>query len=202
MSKSLRDAPHFQEQVRTLVQQGLLLREIVQQVGVFQTTVSRCMRDMGVKIERRGPKPGRLNRACRHCGETSIEKFLRRGDGHTSSLCRECHAKRSAYRYRHRKMEALAYKGGKCEECGYSKCAGSLHFHHRDPTQKDPEWNKLRALPLEKIKSELDKCVLLCANCHGEHHWDKMVFEEAVLSELLPKLRPGRPPKNLNPTLK
>lgn len=29
---------------------------------------------------------------------------------------------------------AIAYKGGKCQICGYDKCVGALEFHHLDPT--------------------------------------------------------------------
>jgi hypothetical protein len=66
---------------------------------------------------------------------------------------------------------AVDCKGGRCIICGYSKRCRSLHFHHVDPTQKDFCVNgAVAALSWKKIKLELDKCVLLCANCHGEVH--------------------------------
>jgi hypothetical protein len=59
------------------------------------------------------------------------------------------------------------YKGGKCLLCGYNKCPRALEFHHRDANEKTFDlssacrgWNK--------IKIELDKCDLLCSNCHRE----------------------------------
>lgn len=66
---------------------------------------------------------------------------------------------------------AVTYKGGKCERCGYDRCIDALEFHHIDPVQKDftisakgytRSWNK--------VKAELDKCIMLCANCHRELH--------------------------------
>jgi hypothetical protein len=49
-----------------------------------------------------------------------------------------------------------------------------MDFHHRDPTKKDLDVGKLlhgnSVASLGKYKSELDKCVLLCRNCHGEIH--------------------------------
>lgn len=69
-----------------------------------------------------------------------------------------------------RKQKAVEYKGGKCEKCGYDKCIAALEFHHPDPTQK--EFIISRKWSFEKIKNELDKCVLLCSNCHKEVHWD------------------------------
>lgn len=74
---------------------------------------------------------------------------------------------------RRRKLRVLAveYKGGKCRICHYDKCIGALDFHHRDPKEKEfgismegltRSW--------QRIQKELDKCVLLCANCHREVH--------------------------------
>ena len=66
---------------------------------------------------------------------------------------------------------SLSYKGGMCRICGYDRCARALSFHHRDPRKKD---FGLAAKGLtrswEKTKRELDKCILLCANCHMEVH--------------------------------
>lgn len=67
------------------------------------------------------------------------------------------------------KQMAIEYKGAKCSICGYEKCKAALEFHHIDPSTKNfgiasqgftHNW--------EYLKIELDKCVLLCANCHRE----------------------------------
>ncbi len=66
---------------------------------------------------------------------------------------------------------AVAYKGGKCERCGYDRCIDALEFHHIDPTVK--EFNissKGYTRSWERVKVELDKCMILCANCHRETH--------------------------------
>ena len=73
-------------------------------------------------------------------------------------------------RWRQRKLDAVEYKGGKCQHCGYDKYPDVLEFHHLDPTQKEASWNKIRLWNWGKIKSELDKCSMLCANCHREEH--------------------------------
>lgn len=55
--------------------------------------------------------------------------------------------------------------------CGYKKCTRALVFHHLDPKKKEfglSERGLTRSW--EKIKLEIDKCVLLCANCHMEIH--------------------------------
>jgi 5-methylcytosine-specific restriction endonuclease McrA len=71
------------------------------------------------------------------------------------------------------KEKAISYLGGKCTSCGYSKCADALEFHHIDPTQKDFGISyKGVTRSWEKIKNELDKCMLVCSNCHKEIHAD------------------------------
>ncbi len=69
------------------------------------------------------------------------------------------------------KEMAIEYKGGKCAICGYDKYAGSLSLHHLDPKLKDFGLS-VRGLTRSwsKIQVELDKCILLCLNCHMEIH--------------------------------
>lgn len=68
------------------------------------------------------------------------------------------------------KLKAVEYLGGKCSECGYDKNYASLDFHHIDPSQKDFSISSNSYFPWDTIKTELDKCILLCRNCHGEIH--------------------------------
>lgn len=68
------------------------------------------------------------------------------------------------------KLKAVAYLGGKCNRCGYNKCVRALSFHHKDPSKKDFKFGSGAPKKWETIKKELDKCELLCANCHAEEH--------------------------------
>ena len=68
------------------------------------------------------------------------------------------------------KARAVDYKGGKCEGCGYSKNIAALDFHHRDPSEKDFQISRGNYLGWKRLVPELDKCSLLCANCHREEH--------------------------------
>lgn len=66
---------------------------------------------------------------------------------------------------------SILYKGGKCNICGYSKCISALEFHHIDPEEKDfGIGHKGYTRSWEKVKEELDKCIMVCANCHREIH--------------------------------
>lgn len=84
---------------------------------------------------------------------------------HSRSKCNSCIV--NTQRFKKRDM-ALEYLGSKCQVCGYNKCSRALHFHHKDPSTKLFGISGSHCYSWEKIKSELDKCVLLCSNCHME----------------------------------
>ena len=55
-----------------------------------------------------------------------------------------------------------------CDICGYNKYFGALGFHHtRD---KYRVVNEMLAYSKARLKAEIAKCDLLCANCHAEVH--------------------------------
>ena len=70
------------------------------------------------------------------------------------------------------KKMSVDYLGGECVICGYKKCIGALQFHHRNPKEKDFTIGRYTVIAWEKIKKELDKCDILCSNCHSEVHFE------------------------------
>lgn len=74
---------------------------------------------------------------------------------------------------RRKKIKELAikYKGGKCYFCDYSRYIGALDFHHKNGSDKEFGLST-RGLTRSwtKTKKEVDKCILVCANCHRELH--------------------------------
>lgn len=107
-------------------------------------------------------------------------------------LCENCHMEKhynenienTNEHRRKSKLIYLKYKGEKCEKCGYDKCAASLSFHHRDSKNKlfcigslGIRINSIAELK-DNIIDELDKCDVLCRNCHIEEHSDIEFFEE------------------------
>ena len=67
------------------------------------------------------------------------------------------------------KRRLIEYKGGKCQICGYNRCQDALDFHHLEPSQKDYNISG-GTKSFNTLKSEVDKCILVCANCHREIH--------------------------------
>lgn len=84
---------------------------------------------------------------------------------------REYLIKAVAKRRKKIRQMAIDYLGGKCLMCGYDKCSAALDFHHIDESTKSfglSQDGMTRSW--KRTKKELDKCVLLCANCHREYH--------------------------------
>lgn len=67
------------------------------------------------------------------------------------------------------RKQAVEYKGGCCQICGYNACLAALDFHHTHAWSK--EFNiSSKMTSFKAIQAELDKCVLLCCRCHREVH--------------------------------
>ena len=109
---------------------------------------------------------------CPHCGEI----FIIQDNGWNRRYCYKCvphsNVKENGAQTRQRiKQWALEYKGNKCEICGYNKCSEALDFHHTDMSQKEFNLSDRDLIcDWSQIRLELDKCMLVCANCHREIH--------------------------------
>ena len=120
-------------------------------------------------------------KVCPYCREEKpfSEFYNRRDEKGTSSYCKSCTSYQTLTRQRNLKQQCIEYKGGSCISCGYNKYPGALEFHHLDPSQKDFNLSHVKYYSFtDKIKQELDKCILLCANCHREIHGGYLVYDE------------------------
>jgi hypothetical protein len=103
----------------------------------------------------------------KECPKHGLTDYVLRKDGRYR--CRKCASESVSNRRRAMKLKLVEYKGGKCEICGYNKCIDALEFHHLNPDEKDLQVSgKTKAF--ETLKEEVDKCILVCANCHREIH--------------------------------
>lgn len=103
----------------------------------------------------------------RQCKKHGLTRHFSRKEG--GWRCRACESERIAAKRRDLKLNAVEERGGKCELCGYDRYIGSLHFHHRDPATKSFGLaSKGYTRSRQALKEEIEKCILLCANCHGE----------------------------------
>ena len=78
-------------------------------------------------------------------------------------------------RDRERRKYIQEYKLSRgCSVCGYNKCANALDFHHKND-DKDFDISNFTKTNIDKLKREMDKCIVICCRCHRELH-DKELF--------------------------
>jgi hypothetical protein len=126
-----------------------------------------------------GPIAGRI-RPCPKHGNT-CQQFVymdnRSNKKSTSWDCPLCKSEKAAKRARYKKYELVKDGGSKCSICGYNKCLAAMDFHHLPEFEKKFAISKmLKRLPLEKLRPEAEKCIVLCANCHREIHASYEMF--------------------------
>lgn len=162
------------EQIAPLVDSGLTLGEIAQELDRSVSTVRYWPRRYGLRTDRAGRS--QVARKTRANGGTRFTSVCRRhGQGDFLALsggrsrCAKCNSEAVAARRRRIKEILVKEAGGRCVICGYDKCLAALEFHHRDPAMKKFGISSSGATrSLAKAREEARKCVLLRANCHAE----------------------------------
>ena len=112
------------------------------------------------------------------CKTHGLTKFQSIGKGVNQRFrCAKCNVERVTERRKKVKQLLVNHFGGKCSLCGYDKYVGALAFHHLDPSIKDfGISNKGNTRSFERQLKELEKCILVCNNCHAElHHGNKTI---------------------------
>jgi len=114
---------------------------------------------------------------CITCGkEKALSEFHSHGYRRNKSKevklfkpdCKECANEKWRAQYNQRLN--MFVKEWKCVRCGYDRCKRALEFHHIDRTEKDFVIAAQTTASIERLKREIEKCILVCANCHREIH--------------------------------
>ncbi len=146
-----------------LVERGLSTRAIAVSLGTSQTGARYWMRKYGLSTQ---PKLSAIVRKCCQCGEIDPAKFY----GHKRAICGSCHNAYNIKQGRDKRLRAVRELGGRCQACGFNRYMCSLDFHHKNPAAKDPNFRSMRGWSWKRIIAELEKCTLLCKNCHAATH--------------------------------
>jgi len=149
------------EQLEKLVEEGYSIRKIAKETKKGYSTIRYWLNHYELKTT-----PRRSPYLCKTCGESNPNNFYQR----RKSECRFCSVEKDKKRLKSYKQLSVEYKGGKCAICNYNKSIEALQFHHLDPKKKDPNYTSMKNWSFESKKKELDKCILVCANCHAEIH--------------------------------
>ena len=125
-----------------------------------------------VKRDGRPPDPARRCqvevRDCQRHGRTEFAYYSAGQKRGRRWRCKRCVGQAVTRRLQKVKRILVEESGGSCCVCGYDRCIISLHFHHVDPTRKSFSLTVAMGKSLAALRDEAKKCVLVCANCHGE----------------------------------
>lgn len=168
------------EELRNLVNRGLSVREIADEVGKSFTSIRYWLRTHDLKTSKR------VEFKC-PCGEQDPSKFY----GHKRHICGKCQNAYVLKKGRENRHRIIAHLGGECAGCGYKQCTAAFDVHHLDPTKKDRDFGSSRGWAWARIEEELRDCVLLCKNCHAEVHAGQRVIRDVAQSGSAPVLGTG-----------
>jgi len=133
---------------------------------------------------------------CAKCGHVkSMEDFFKQSSSRDGrgSYCKDCMGEYQRERLdkevgdepssllANRLVVVTALMKG-CSECGGDDIE-TLHFHHRDPGEKERSVSLLISGSTHRLVAEIKKCVVLCANCHSKRHgstW-KQQYKDSIL---------------------
>ena len=170
----------IKEQIIELRRKGLTYNEIRDITKVKKTTISDIVKPLNLggntikkltpelieEIQAKYNEIGNLKKVVKlyHISFERLSKVIKHGKKKKVSNTEAVES------WRKRKKKALVeYKGGKCQCCGYSRCLEALEFHHLDPNIKSFTISG-KSKSFNSLKSEVDKCILVCSNCHKEIH--------------------------------
>lgn len=156
-----------------LVNQGLSIRQIADELGAGYSTVRYWLRKLGLQTDR-SIRRRESNAAWQaghdktylKCPKHGHVPFFRRQEG--GYRCARCNTASVSERRRQVKRVLVAEAGGRCRMCGFNGHPAALHFHHLDPATKEFHLgHQGQSRAITRMRAEAEKCVLLCANCHA-----------------------------------
>ena len=132
-------------------------------------------------MRRAGRPPSPETRRCavevRECNKHGLTEFAyySTGSGRRRWRCKRCAGEAVTRRKHAIRRLLVAEAGGCCAVCGYDREIINLVFHHVDAAQKSFALSMATTKSLAAYRAEAEKCVLVCANCHGEIETGRLV---------------------------
>lgn len=169
------------DKILKLIEVGYSQRDLANEFNTSQSNIKYWLKKYEIKTKYKIHNKdkylindGKFCPKCEKMKDTSdfYKRFTKDRDG-LAGYCKYCSNDYHGNRLKEIKIKMITYKGGKCVDCELNHkdthyCV--FDFHHLDPKTKDPNFNRIKYQNWDKIKEEIDKCVLLCSNCHRLRH--------------------------------
>lgn len=157
-------------------------RVIINEIKTTLSNSRKCCLDCSPYITYNNSQSEKVRAIAEACSKSIIicslcsRKYIyNRSAGHTLTNCNSCIV---LHRKNNIKIKSVEYKGGKCLSCGYNRCINALSFHHVNKAEKKFTIGGNYNRSWKSIQIELDKCILLCTNCHIELHAKEKIMPE------------------------
>lgn len=168
------------EELKDLIENNERFSEVLEKIGYTQIQDRRVISAIKEFCDKENINYSHLKdgaddfsgtRICSKCGlEKDIQEFYFI-NGKPMYWCKECQKNKERNKYQDKVNQINEYKKTLCcKKCG-EKRFYLFDFHHRNPEEKDYAISDHSRASLETIKSEIEKCDVLCANCHREWHY-------------------------------
>ena len=168
----------YKLKIEKLINKNLSQRQIGKELGISQSTIRYWLNKFKLKtnILKCNAKPiinGK--KYCIDCGDLlTLNKFYKYKNIYRNR-CVKCENYRSVIRLNATKIRMIEYKGGECEKCKIKLKDTNpdiFEFHHNNTLIKDRNFSSIKGWNWNRIVLELNKCSLLCANCHRTEHYN------------------------------
>jgi hypothetical protein len=143
-----------------LIQEGLSQREMALRLAITHSKLRRLL--IKHQLRTQGQDLDRV-----YSDFCSVCKKSIAGNMRNRRRCHSCNTRIRRYRA---KLAAVELGGGKCNRCGWSGDIAAYEFHHSDPSEKKFAIGSAANKSWSVIKKEVEKCELLCSNCHRIEH--------------------------------
>lgn len=182
MSKSKIELKTLQE-IKEIVSNSETIQQVLSKIGYSQTRDMRIINAVKSYCESnqidyshlvntkyiREKYPDKL--VCNVCNIEKPYTDYYISNNRMSHTCKQCTQKNEKQKYKNKQDKLNRYKETlKCKKCGEDRFY-LLDFHHIDPTQKDFSISDNSRMKLESLMKEIEKCEVLCSNCHREFHY-------------------------------
>jgi predicted transcriptional regulator len=168
------------EKLIKLIENGFSQREISKELNTSQTNVRYWLKKHNLTTVKEDIYISEGKKFCLKCETVKdlddfykFSKEGKKGRVGTNSYCKSCSNKYHSKRVKNIKKKMIDYKGSECERCKLNvkdSHYSVFDFHHINPDDKDPNFRKIKYQKWEVIMNEIDKCQLLCSNCHRIVH--------------------------------